>query len=106
MNWETSKPWNIFENPLWRCIVVENYAEDTSYVVFIFNHCFADGINIAALLKFLSDDSETSQALTNRGSLANSSIQLFLSPFIRIISAAHTALYLLTLGNAENALKK
>ena len=56
MDKEIRREWKIDECPIWRWVVVEDYTEDSSFIILIFNHCVIDGINVAAYLKLASDD--------------------------------------------------
>ena len=101
---EQQKEWKINERPLWRWIVVEDYSKESSYVIFVFNHCFTDGINLAGCLKFMSDgQKDMPPARDNRGVQA---IPTILEPFYTLYYPAKVSLHLLSLKKTTNAMKK
>lgn len=64
---EQRREWDIHEAPIWRWIVVEDYTKESSWIILSINHCITDGINVAAYLKLVCDDSDPSSIRVPKG---------------------------------------
>ena len=49
--------------PLWRWVVVDDYSEESSFVIVLFNHSISDGVNFTAFLRLISDNYSDSQTI-------------------------------------------
>ena len=99
---EQVKDWDIFNLPLWRCIVVEDFSAESSYVIIYMNHCFTDGINFSANLKMFSDNSDTTSTRAIKGV---DQISPLMRPILHLIYGIKVGLFLLTQRAANNPMK-
>ena len=91
---EQAKEWDIFDRPLYRAIVVEDFSKESSYVVWMFQHCFIDGMKLTRGLHFVSDNTKQGASIPSRGALDYPTLLL---PFIRLASVAKILPYALYL---------
>lgn len=100
---ESKKEWKIKEEPLWRWYCVTDYSKDCSWLIFTFNHCLIDGINIATFLKLASDNYDPNSIRVPKGM---KDAPLPVKVTLGIVYGIINGLWLLTRAPAQNALKK